>query len=100
MVNSEMWFHTKANFAFCALVFCNSMFVMGHMHTWNHKCDPATGQCWVYWASSHIIWLALAFGLPLGVDWEWGSLAYISNKFWTKARQNFSVLCCATAEWQ
>jgi hypothetical protein len=90
-VNSETWDHAQANFTLCcALEFCTCAFVFGCTPSFS----PTTGHCSMCQASWHVIWLECGFDLPLRVDWGWGSLAFISVKFLTKATQNscWSVL--------
>jgi len=83
VVNSEAQVQVQANFTVCALKFGSCTFVMG--------CTPNPAMCHIW---SHVTWLDCGFGLPLGVEWRWGSLAVISNQFWTKTYRIFHGPLC------
>jgi len=87
-VNSKTKGCEQYSFAFGALEFGSCSFELACTHM-TPRHDPATGPCPTRWASRCVIWLVCGLDHPLGVDWGWGSLALIPNKFWTKAKSNF-----------
>jgi len=85
VINFKTQEYGQADFAFDALEFGTCLCLAVHMQHLKHI--PSPGHCFIWWACG--------FGLPLGVDWEWGSLTLISNKFWTRAR----CVCNSTTGW-
>jgi len=59
------------------------------VHTCHHKCSPAACQCSLCQTSWKVMWQVCRFCLPLGVDWEEGSLALIFNNFEPKPDEIF-----------